>query len=470
MLFLSLKLAGEVFAVETLRVKEVMPLTRITRVPRAKPEVCGVVNLRGGIIAVFDLRVLLGMKKTELTAQSNIVVLEYPHEGEVLVQALLVDGVREVLELDESHLSSPPKVRSNSSKHLQHMARSDHGFILILNVASLFGIERGNGSTVAGPVVDWEGGGIAEVAVTPGRSECCVSPIEESPSGDIVVSDEVVAVSENVMVVEVVDASESVVVEGISEAPESLVVEEAVDILKNVKIEVVDTSTNIVVEGITEIVGKTGATGVDEVSDLDVLSENVGVSEIGQEPGKEDGSGEVVTETEEPMDSQNIEAIDVKTKHKSKKSKAASSGSSGVGEKGLGDQTRLLVSGALAAIAEALEKDDTPKIMEEKQTQGTGDLSTTEVISPPESTTIEMQLEQAVAETLSQAQGAKALPPVTGVGIVQEDTVLDVCDTLTPDPRLEEQLQARAKSRSQNKSNGKMNKSGKKGKGRSRDA
>ncbi|MBF0172971.1 MAG: chemotaxis protein CheW [Magnetococcales bacterium] len=142
MLFLSLKLAREVYAVETLRVKEVLQPVKITRVPRTGLEVCGVINLRGSIITVFDLRMLLGMEKSTLTPHSNIVVLEYPHEGELLVRAFLVDSVREVLELDQEQLGAPPASRGGGSKHLQYMAKSDHGFILILDVANLFGLER----------------------------------------------------------------------------------------------------------------------------------------------------------------------------------------------------------------------------------------------------------------------------------------------------------------------------------------
>ncbi|MBF0631402.1 MAG: chemotaxis protein CheW [Magnetococcales bacterium] len=142
MLFLSLKLAREVYAVETLRVKEVLQPVKITRVPRTGLEVCGVINLRGSIITVFDLRMLLGMEKSTLTPHSNIVVLEYPHEGELLVRAFLVDSVREVLELDQEQLGAPPASRRGGSKHLQYMAKSDHGFILILDVANLFGLQR----------------------------------------------------------------------------------------------------------------------------------------------------------------------------------------------------------------------------------------------------------------------------------------------------------------------------------------
>ncbi|MBF0109405.1 MAG: chemotaxis protein CheW [Magnetococcales bacterium] len=141
MLFLSLRLGRELYAVETLRVREVLQRVKITRVPRARPEVSGVINLRGSIVAVFDLRTLLGIEKSLPDTPTNIVVLEYPHEGETLVQGILVDSVQEVLEIDEDRLDPPPTLRARGSRHLHALARSAAGFILVLDVASLFGLE-----------------------------------------------------------------------------------------------------------------------------------------------------------------------------------------------------------------------------------------------------------------------------------------------------------------------------------------
>ncbi|MBF0604341.1 MAG: chemotaxis protein CheW [Nitrospirae bacterium] len=151
MLFLSLKLASELYAVESLHVKEVLQFVKITRVPRTGPEVCGVVNLRGSIVTVFDLRSILGMAKTEATPLSNIVVLEYPDGGAMSVRAILVDGVQEVVELDQNQLNPPPATRRNGKKHLQHLAKHGDGFILILNVASLFGLEAVDPSVLTIP-------------------------------------------------------------------------------------------------------------------------------------------------------------------------------------------------------------------------------------------------------------------------------------------------------------------------------
>ncbi len=504
MLFLSLKLANEVFAVETLRVREVMPLTRITRVPLTRPEVRGVVNLRGGIIAVFDLRVLLGMEKVPLTAQSNIVVLEYPHEGEILVQAVLVDAVREVLDLDQSQLSPPPKVRSNSSKYLQNMARSDHGFILVLNVASLFGIESDMEDLE--PPADEP---IARALKTPDRGDLAAKNIViGGEPEDVVITDDTVIQGEErhspemrdvtapdavdiAEVVEVAETDVSPAVEDAAEGEVSPAVEDAAE--GEVSPAVEDTAEGDIIPdteiredgGAGDTLEARGAIG-DEVTEVIVLSGDTSVPEVGDDPGRGDGfAGAVVAH--HIVDSPNTEAMDVKTnKDKTKKTASAASPElSGAGENGSGDQTRFLVSGALAAIAEAMEKDETPKIAgdqqhpgtKDEQAQPTGGPATAVVTPSSESATIEIQLEQAVADTLKQARGAEALPPATGLGIVEEKTVLDVVDALTPDVRLEERLQDRAKPKAQkgDKSKGdktkalRKEKPGKKGKGRSQD-
>lgn len=103
--FLTFALGGEEFGLEILKVREIIALMEITRVPRMPGFIRGVINLRGKVIPVVDLRVKFGMPKVEDTVETCVIVVFL---GEMLM-GVLVDRVSEVLDIPEEDIEDTPE-------------------------------------------------------------------------------------------------------------------------------------------------------------------------------------------------------------------------------------------------------------------------------------------------------------------------------------------------------------------------
>lgn len=106
----SFKLANEEYAVDIGAVQEIVRMSSITRVPRAPSFVEGVVNLRGKIVPVIDLRRRFGLSSVEATKSTRIVIVQVT--GKTV--GLIVDSVREVLRLSSDAVSPPPEMVASS--------------------------------------------------------------------------------------------------------------------------------------------------------------------------------------------------------------------------------------------------------------------------------------------------------------------------------------------------------------------
>jgi len=102
----TFSLGTEEFGIDIMKVQEIIRIPPITRVPKARSYVEGVINLRGNIIPVINLRVRFGMPPGEETDLSRIVVLQI--DGKVF--GVRVDGVTEVLRLSSESIEPPPPV------------------------------------------------------------------------------------------------------------------------------------------------------------------------------------------------------------------------------------------------------------------------------------------------------------------------------------------------------------------------
>ena len=126
------KLGEEEFGVDILQVREIEELDQgITRVPKAPPFVEGVINLRGEIIPIVDLRVRFGLTLPELGLNSRVIIVEV---GEALV-GMLVDAVVEVLRIPVSAIEPPPPITKGvDSYYLAGVAKLDERLIVLLNL------------------------------------------------------------------------------------------------------------------------------------------------------------------------------------------------------------------------------------------------------------------------------------------------------------------------------------------------
>ncbi len=137
--YLSFRLDQESFAVDIGRVREVLELTSLTKVPGTPEFMRGVINLRGSVVPVVDIKVKLGLGLTSKTVETCVVISEIVVDGERTVLGVLVDSLQEVIDLDSQHLVPPPRLgaRFNSSA-VRGMGTRDEHFIMILDFDRIF--------------------------------------------------------------------------------------------------------------------------------------------------------------------------------------------------------------------------------------------------------------------------------------------------------------------------------------------
>ncbi len=115
--YLSFMLQGEEYGVRILKVREIIALQAVTPLPRMPEYVRGVINLRGRIIPIADLRLKLGMQAPADSSHTCIIVLEVEGaaEGEVCLTGCVVDTVSEVLDIEAHQVEPPPRFGSSIS-------------------------------------------------------------------------------------------------------------------------------------------------------------------------------------------------------------------------------------------------------------------------------------------------------------------------------------------------------------------
>jgi purine-binding chemotaxis protein CheW len=140
---LTFTLASETYALEVGHVREVLEMSTITPLPRTPEYMRGVINVRGSVVPVVDLRLKLGMAKTEKSINTCIVVLDVPRAGETVTVGALVDSVQEVVEFDSAKIEPPPKLgMAVQTRFLKGIGKRDERFVIVLEIAEIFAQEE----------------------------------------------------------------------------------------------------------------------------------------------------------------------------------------------------------------------------------------------------------------------------------------------------------------------------------------
>jgi purine-binding chemotaxis protein CheW len=140
--FLTFMLNAEEYGIEILRVQEIKGFSRITPIPNTPRFVKGVINLRGTVVPVVDLRVRFGMDEAEYTRFTVIIVVNVGRR----VMGLVVDAVSDVLNIVGDEVQPPPELGSSAdTSFMTGMVRTGDRLISLLNLDNLLG---GNESTL----------------------------------------------------------------------------------------------------------------------------------------------------------------------------------------------------------------------------------------------------------------------------------------------------------------------------------
>lgn len=125
------RLGKESYGIDVSTVREIFPPQEITRVPNAPEYVEGVINLRGKVVAVIDLRKRFGVEVTETTNESRIVVVEY--DGEDV--GVIVDAVHEVVSVGADRLAPATVItEENGASLAQGFARLDEQLVILVDI------------------------------------------------------------------------------------------------------------------------------------------------------------------------------------------------------------------------------------------------------------------------------------------------------------------------------------------------
>ncbi|WP_289023333.1 chemotaxis protein CheW [Desulfobacter postgatei] len=141
--YLTFKLDNEIYAMDITTVREVLDITQITKVPQMPDFMCGVINLRGSVVPVVDLRLKFGLEKAASVREACIVIIEIVLDDEETVLGILVDSVQEVITLESEQIDPPPRIGTRlKTQFIKGMGKKDKEFIIILETAKVFSAEE----------------------------------------------------------------------------------------------------------------------------------------------------------------------------------------------------------------------------------------------------------------------------------------------------------------------------------------
>ena len=132
--YLTFNLAGELYGLEILKVQEIIGIMNVTRVPRAPDYIRGVINLRGKVIAVIDLRRKLSFDSKADTERTCIVVVQVQRGDSIITMGIIVDTVSEVLNVNADQIEATPEFGVNiATEFILGMAKVAKNVVILLD-------------------------------------------------------------------------------------------------------------------------------------------------------------------------------------------------------------------------------------------------------------------------------------------------------------------------------------------------
>ncbi len=141
--YLTFQLVDEIYGLDIGKVREVLDFTAVTRVPRTPEFMRGVINLRGRVVPVVDLKAKFGMGMTDRTVNTCVIITEVTVDGDTTVLGCLADAVQEVLDVLPVDISPPPRIGSRlRTEFIKGMGRRDERFIMLLDIDKVFSVDE----------------------------------------------------------------------------------------------------------------------------------------------------------------------------------------------------------------------------------------------------------------------------------------------------------------------------------------
>lgn len=141
--YLTFMLGEETYGMDVIHIKEVLGVPRITRVPRMPEYLSRVINLRGSVVPVLDMKQKFGLGPTEITDSTSIIVIELngmlkDGETETLTIGIFSDGVEEVVDIAPGNIEPPPKLGfAIDTSFINGMGKVGESFVILLDLKKL---------------------------------------------------------------------------------------------------------------------------------------------------------------------------------------------------------------------------------------------------------------------------------------------------------------------------------------------
>jgi len=141
--YLTFNLAGEEYGIGILKVKEIIGIMPITVVPQTPKYIKGVVNLRGKVIPVIDLRLKFAIAAAEFTERTCIIVVEITAAGRTILMGIVVDSVSEVLNIKGADIEATPSFGTKlNTEYILGMAKAGGSIKILLDIDKILSIEE----------------------------------------------------------------------------------------------------------------------------------------------------------------------------------------------------------------------------------------------------------------------------------------------------------------------------------------
>lgn len=141
--YLTFVLGEEEYGLEILKVREIIGLMSITKMPKAPSFIKGVINLRGKVIPVVDTRIKFDMETIEDTERTCIIVVEVINKNESIEMGILVDAVSEVLDISADKIEDTPEFGSEiDNRFILGVAKAKESVIILLDINKVLAKEE----------------------------------------------------------------------------------------------------------------------------------------------------------------------------------------------------------------------------------------------------------------------------------------------------------------------------------------
>ena len=140
---LSLTLDGQLFAIDAGCVREILDLITVTEVPASSPFASGLINVRGKVVPLADLRHKLGMTKRPPTIDTRIVVIEVDLDGDLTTVGIIADKVHEVTDIPQAGIEATPRIGlAWPPEFIRCLGKRSDDFLIVLDIARIFSGEQ----------------------------------------------------------------------------------------------------------------------------------------------------------------------------------------------------------------------------------------------------------------------------------------------------------------------------------------